>query len=104
MNLIEKDMLARCQNLNSSERRRLWLWIKEQQASEILTNSCAKKKKSAKRKDPTVGMSKRQKNIWIKERNRLQREQEARRIGLNLVFREGLPEDSFREMMGFLYK
>jgi hypothetical protein len=49
-------------------------------------------------------MSKRQKNIWIKERNRLRCEQEERRIGLTLAFREGLPEDSFREMMGFLYK
>ena len=61
-------------------------------------------KKQKIRKDPTEGMSKRQKNIWMKERNRLRCEQEERRIGLNLAFREGLPEDSFREMMGFLYK
>ena len=157
-------MLARCQNLNSTERRKLWLWIKgelcpknlcfehenifylhvltsiftcfhwnwntlffstfigntEQQATEFLRNEAEKTnsgggggggggggssgKKKKIRKDPTEGMSKRQKNIWIKERNRLRCEQEERRIGLTLAFREGLPEDSFREMMGFLYK
>ena len=104
---VDKDMIGRCGNLDAGERRKLWIWVKEQKEgplkSECDGGEGGEGPKTSFRKDPRENMSKTAIKKYEKRLREIALDEEERRTGLNIVFKAKLPDDAFRFMMGFLY-
>ena len=100
---IEREMVGRCENLDARERRQLWLWIKEQKEGVLSSDVSSGSGGERQRRDPMANMSKTAIKKYKAELRRIDVDESERRIGLTISFKSKLPDDAFREMMGFLY-